>query len=138
MAPVLRPKHTLKGRSVVPLVKRLRQGGPVPALARLARDVDTEDMERADLLGAITKLMGEKQPSELWRMAGHSDDPTDDELRVILHYTITLAHELGQPLEAPTVQVTGFEIYISNNDTILIKVMIDEYKIDNSERRKGQ
>ena len=110
MAPVLRAKHTLKGRSVVPLVKRLRNGGDIPALARLARDVDPEKMSRRDLLAAITKLTGERQPADLWQMAGKGEEPTDDDLRVVLHHSITLANELGQPLEGPLPDVSGFKV----------------------------
>ena len=106
MAPVLRAKHTLKGRSVVPLVKRLRNGGDIPSLARLARDVDPEKMSRRDLLAAITKLTGERQPADLWQMAGKGEEPTDDDLRVVLHHSITLANELGQPLEGPQPDVS--------------------------------
>ena len=99
MAPVLRPKHTLKGHSVVPLVKRIRNGGDIPTLARLARHVDPEEMSRRDLLAAITRLTGERQPTDLWQMAGKGEEPTDDDLRVVLHHSITLANESGQPLE---------------------------------------
>ena len=100
MAPVLRPKHPLKGRSVVPLVKRLRNGGDITALARLGRYVDPE-MSQQDLLAAITKLGGERQPADLWQMAGRGEEPTDDDLRIVLHHSITLAKEFGQPLDSP-------------------------------------
>ena len=127
MAPVLRPKHTLKGRSVVPLIKRLRNGGDIAALARLARDVDPEEMSRRDLMAAITRLTGERQPADLWQMAGKGDEPTDDDLRIVLHHTITLANELGQPLEVPQPDVSvSFTSHVSlsiHMDLLVIKYL---------------
>lgn len=97
MAAVLRKRHTLKGKSVVPLVKRLRHPDRVANLARLARDVPTEQMTRRDLVTAVTRVTGE-EPIDLWEMAGHETEPTDEELRIVLHHSITIANELGQPL----------------------------------------
>ena len=102
MAPVLRPKHTLRGKSVTPLIKRLRDNERIASFARLARDVDMADMEREDLVTAIKKLTGEA-PADLFMMAGKMDSIDEDDLRILLHHTITVANELGQPLEAQKV-----------------------------------
>lgn len=83
---------------MTPLVKRLRNPDPgAPVLARLARDVVTENMSRNDLVTAIERITGE-DPADLWEMAGHEDEMMDDDARLVLHHAITLANDLGQPL----------------------------------------
>ena len=98
MAPVLRKNHSLQRRSKTPLVKRLRTPDRVQVLARLARDVITDTMNEDDLVTAITNLTGE-DPQDLWDMAGHQTVPTEADLSVVLHHAITLANEVGQPLQ---------------------------------------
>ena len=98
MAPVLWTKHTLRGKSIVPLVKRLRTAERIGVRARLARDEDPDQMLKDDLVVAITGLTGE-QPNEVWQMASRGEDPDEEDLRYILHHAITLANELGQTLE---------------------------------------
>ena len=101
MAPVLRRHHTLQRASKTPLIKRIRRPDRIPVLARLARDVDLDTLREEDLVAAIDNLTGESA-QDLWEMAGHQTIPTKEELKVVLHHAITLANELGQPIqEAP-------------------------------------
>ena len=98
MAPVLRRNHSLQRVSKTPLVKKIRRPDRVPVLARLSRDVALETLAEDDLSRAIENLTGESA-QDLWEMAGHQTIPTAHDLRVVLHYAITLANETGQPLQ---------------------------------------
>ena len=108
MAPVLRPKHSLKNRSMTPLIKRLRAGDRIASYAKLARDLEMEQMSRDSLVSAVSRITDGEDATDLWLMAG-KDEPDDEDMRFLLHHAICLANEIGQPVEAPMVQV-GDEI----------------------------
>lgn len=98
MATVLRRRHSLRGKSVVPLVKRLRGAQDIRGpMARLARDVRTEEMPRVDLLAAIKRITGE-EATDILQMAGVEGPPTDEHLQQCLHCSIVEANETGQQL----------------------------------------
>ena len=70
---MLRKKQSLRGKSMTPLVKRLRAGEVIPPLERLAREIRTEEMGENDLTQAILRVTGE-QPQDLLDMA-HIENP---------------------------------------------------------------
>lgn len=110
MAPVLRRHHSLQRASKTPLIKCIRRPDRVPVLARLARDVDLDTLQEDDLIAAIDNLTGEST-QDLWEMAGHQTIPTREELKVVLHHAITLANELGQPLQQ-VYRTYHFQIFV--------------------------
>lgn len=109
---MLRDKHSLRGRSITPLVKRLRDPERVRGnLARLKRTHPTENMDLENLGRAVKNITGE-DAQDIWAMAGHDQDPTEDDMRLVLHYTITTANELGQVLKEDQVLLI-FKIWVT-------------------------
>ena len=71
MATVLKRRHGLRSAKKVPLVKRLRRevAQVAGALARLSRDVRTEEMTDENLKKAIKQITGE-EAADLMELAG--------------------------------------------------------------------
>ena len=86
---------------MVPLVRRIRElGQPQGTWARLARDQRLEDLSQEDIKAAVRRVVGETA-EDLLQMAGANLPPTMEELRTVLHHSIVLANEVGQPLARP-------------------------------------
>ncbi|XP_033745161.1 uncharacterized protein LOC117330783 isoform X3 [Pecten maximus] len=100
----LKKRHTLKGRNVLPAVRRLQEGAPVKALARMMAGRKTDDLSIRDVEKYVNELTDESL-SDLLELAGKNKEDIS-EARLLLHYLIVLANEKGQPqgqdlLEAP-------------------------------------
>ncbi|XP_033744137.1 uncharacterized protein LOC117330027 [Pecten maximus] len=100
----LKKRHTLKGRNVLPAIRRLQEGAPVKALARMMAGRKTEDLSMRDVEKYVNELTDESL-SDLLELAGKNKEDIS-EARLLLHYLIVLANEKGQPqgqdlLEAP-------------------------------------
>ena len=98
-ATVLKRKHSLKGKNIFPLLKRLRDNkGDVPSsFARLAQQQRTEEMSKEECMKSFKEITGEK-PEEFMDMAGV--ECTERNARLLLHFTIIFANESGQPGQA--------------------------------------
>ena len=70
MATVLKRKHNLTGASLLPLIRRFRGvlDNPIPVLARLDKDPDTNSMSKQDLNTAVRKLTGRESAEEIAMM----------------------------------------------------------------------
>jgi hypothetical protein len=94
---VLKSRHTLKGRNLVPIVTRTRadegdlQSGD---LARLKKDHPLSTYSLTELITEFEKLTGEK-PTDVLMLAGL--DECVDHMRTVLHYSILHANAVGAP-----------------------------------------
>ncbi len=94
-AVVLRARHNLVGRSILPLVTRLaRMEGPPPEWARLTREVELTDYTEADLRREFQGLTGHPLDETL---AAAQKGTELENLRVAVHCTIGLANKIGLP-----------------------------------------
>ena len=139
MATVLRKGHTLKGKSLLPLIRRIKDEAPDAgrALARTSRDIRTEDLTEEQLREAILGLTGlaGDQVAELLDLAGRPHDV--EHLRRVLHYAVVIANEQGQKRPAgPTTQ----EPDQSDLDALQQKVqkLEDERMVEREETAKAQ
>ena len=81
----------MKGRSIVPVVKKMWEGPVRGPLAWLSRDWPTEDLAQWGAAEAILLLTGEAS-GDLQLMAS-LQDPTVDDQRRLLHHIIITANE---------------------------------------------
>ncbi|XP_033730384.1 uncharacterized protein LOC117319740 [Pecten maximus] len=121
----LKKRHTLKGRNVLPAIRRLQEGAPVKALARMMAGRKTEDLSMRDVEKYVNELTDESLSDQL-ELAGKNKEDIS-EARLLLHYLIVLANEKGQPqgqdlLEAPGTSteaqgdITQENALVRNND----------------------
>ena len=99
MAAVLKRKHSLKGASLLPLVKRIRANTqPITVWARLSKDVDTTNMSKEDFNLAVKWLTGRENDEEVAQMVQDGESNVDM-MRKVLHFAILQANERGQQLQ---------------------------------------
>ena len=104
MAPVLRPKHSLKNHSMTLMIMCLRERYRVANYSWLARDLDMEQVSLDSPVSAESRITDGEDATDLWLMAG-KDEPDDDDMQFLLHHAICQANEISQPVETPMVQV---------------------------------
>ncbi len=93
--PVLRPKHNLLGRSILPLIVKLRgEEGEPQEWARLIKDVALADYGEADFKREFQGLTGHPLDDTL---AAAGKPQTVEQYRLAVHHAILLANEVGQP-----------------------------------------
>ncbi|KAK3103081.1 hypothetical protein FSP39_016318 [Pinctada imbricata] len=93
----LKRRHSLKGKNILPLVRKMKavgRGDRMPALARLKSNTPLDEMSRDDVISAFRELTGENE-KEILEMA--QKECTDGNLRLLLHFGIILANEIGEP-----------------------------------------
>ncbi len=92
---VLKPRHNLLGRSVLPLVTRLaRADAAPPEWARLTRDTALLDYSQDDIRREFLGMTG--QPLDETLEAAQKE-PTLENSHMAIHCAIVLANEIGQP-----------------------------------------
>lgn len=95
---VLKRKHSLKGKQLLPVIRKLRDIQDAHGIKQLARTSSarrTENMSNEDVLKAVEDLTGENG-IELLELAGK--DPNDEDFaKLLLHVCILHANEKGQP-----------------------------------------
>ncbi|XP_056015651.1 uncharacterized protein LOC125660664 [Ostrea edulis] len=93
----LKKRHSLKGLSVLPVLRKVKDGllENVKELARVAVGRRTETMQLKDISKAVVDLTGEPM-DELLELAG-KDIQDLDAAKLLLHYCILAANEKGQP-----------------------------------------
>ena len=110
---VLKKKHSLVGKSAgVTLMKRFKEFA-VPrgefTYAKVASNKKTEDMALADLKQTFTTLTGESADDLLELLGQQVNEAT---LRRLLHVTIILCNEMGQP--------DGQDLRVSLHDLLMV------------------
>ena len=93
----LKRRHSLKGKNILQLVRKMKavgRGDRIPALARLKSNAPLDEMARDDVISSFRELTGENE-KEILEMAGK--ECTDNNLRLLLHFSIILANEIGEP-----------------------------------------
>lgn len=100
---VLKKKHSLRDKNLLPLVKKLRSGKPdsPSQLARMTKDSITENLDFEEVNNHVESLTGESV-GEILMMAGR-DDHSADEARWALHCVILYCNEFGQPNGQPLI-----------------------------------
>ncbi|XP_061181440.1 uncharacterized protein LOC133189995 [Saccostrea echinata] len=91
---VLKRRHSLKGKNIIPIVRKMKTTGRVTSFARMKSNICMEDMPRGELISAFRELTGEDE-KEILEMA--QKEATEANLRHLLHYAIIQANEVGQP-----------------------------------------
>lgn len=89
---VLKRRHSLRGKSLVPLFARIQNAGEPKEFARFNKDEPLEDLSPAALADRFADLTGEDMVDVLG--AAGKDDSSR---RLLLHSAIILANEIGQP-----------------------------------------
>nr|XP_034312025.1 uncharacterized protein LOC117684362 isoform X3 [Crassostrea gigas] len=95
---VLKRKHSLKGKQLLPVIRKLRDIQDAHGIKQLARTSSarrTENMSNEDVLKAVEDLTGENG-IELLELAG-KDSNDEDFAKLLLHVCILHANEKGQP-----------------------------------------
>lgn len=93
---VLRKRHTLTGKDIFPLIKRVRGAeSPAGPLARLKMNAPTETMTISEMKTAFRELSGESL-EECLQMVGDTAN-IEEGMKKLLHYAIIYANEVGQP-----------------------------------------
>ncbi|XP_021369934.1 uncharacterized protein LOC110460997 [Mizuhopecten yessoensis] len=95
---VLKAKHTLHGRKLLPVMLSLRdidiEVMDITALARLKKDHGLEKYSAEQLAEEFRNLTGE-EAGDILGMAGEKD--TKEALRALVHVSILYANEVGAP-----------------------------------------
>ena len=93
---VLKPRHSLAGKSLVPVILRLKswEGEDVMELARLKRGYPLEDYSLVELRMEFERLTGESV-KDVFGLAGKDDNL--DTVRVLMHFSIEHANNVGAP-----------------------------------------
>jgi hypothetical protein len=108
---ILKPKHSLIGKNLLPIVLRLKAQGEEPALlARLKREHPLENYTLEELLTEFGRLCGEKADDTM-SVAG-CDIHHIEHVRLAVHYAILHANVAGAPrgqLFSPTQPGTGVQ-----------------------------
>lgn len=112
---VLRKRHTLTGKDIFPLIKRVRGAeGPAGPLARLKMNAPTETMTISEMKTAFRELSGESL-EECLQMVGDTAN-VEEGMKKLLHYAIIYANEVGQPdgqdISQDEQQVKNMTVYI--------------------------
>ncbi|XP_062580551.1 uncharacterized protein LOC134242478 [Saccostrea cucullata] len=97
MAVVLKPRHSLIGKSLVPVVLKLKASDGNSedlTLARLKRGYPLEDYSLAELRTEFEKLTGESV-KDILMLAGKEDNI--ETVRILMSYTIEHANTVGAP-----------------------------------------
>ena len=96
---VLKRKHSLKGKNIFPLLKKVKESDNVAgSLARLATQTKTDDLDEDELRRSFKEITGEKA-DEFLQMAGKTVDLRN--LKMLLHHTIIEANKSGQSGQTP-------------------------------------
>ena len=100
MAPptvILKRRHSLLGKNMLPLVRKLRDFNgdrPIATFARLRSTLATESIPGSELAKHFRDLTGENE-KEILEMAGR--EVTDENLMILLHLSIIYANDIGAP-----------------------------------------
>lgn len=100
----LKRKHSLKGKSILTVIKRTRQNELTGSAARMATQVRTEDLDNEELISQFRQITGESA-NDCLEMAGKAINKRN--LVCLLHNTIIYANEVGQPGEQLTETMVG-------------------------------
>ncbi|XP_062591420.1 uncharacterized protein LOC134252893 [Saccostrea cucullata] len=92
----LKRKHSLKGKSILPVIKRNRLNEVSGSAARMATQVRSEDLDTDELITQFRQITGESA-ADCLEMAGKV--VTKINLIYLLHNAIVYANEVGQPGE---------------------------------------
>lgn len=93
---VLKRRHSLRDKNILPVIKRIRSGQPsgLKELARVNKDKKTETFTLDVVNEHVLEITGE-QVGELLMLAGREE--TVEEARWALHCVVLYANEFGQP-----------------------------------------
>lgn len=89
----LKRKHSLKGKSILTVIKRTRQNELTGSAARMATQVRTEDLDNEELISQFRQITGESA-ADCLEMAGKAINKRN--LVCLLHNAIIYANEVGQ------------------------------------------
>ena len=94
---VLKRRHTMIGKNLLKKKKKVKSHNPREkiVLARVKSNIPLEDMSAEDLCAKFRELTKENE-KDILEMAGVKD-PSINNLRLLMHYTILGANEMGQP-----------------------------------------
>ena len=107
MSAVLKLRHSLHGKNLIPLITEVRGAAVPPHWNRLKREHPLEKYSKEELSAEFKKLTGENA-SEILVMAG-KDDEVEEHL-ILMHCSIALANAVGAPKASPLQ-----EIYVVDN-----------------------
>ena len=98
----LKMKHSLKGKSLVPLFKALRSSQEAQDVwAKLKATHELEAYKPEELKVEIEKLTG-TSADDILQILGLED--VKEQLMLVLHHSILIANEFGQPAGSQTLQ----------------------------------
>ena len=93
----LKRKHSLKGKDLLPFVKRIKDNFAISGqAARMASQLRTEDLDLEELKSHFKDLTG-KKAEEILQLTGK--ELSRRNFVVLLHHGIIYANEKGQPGE---------------------------------------
>lgn len=102
----LKRRHSLVGKNMMPILKKLKsfRGDKVTSCARIKSATPTEELAQNELCKQFRDLTGEDE-KEMLEMAGR--EINDNNLRLLLHFSIIYANENGHP-EGQDMQTVSF------------------------------
>ncbi|CAG2202826.1 unnamed protein product [Mytilus edulis] len=95
MAQVLKPNCSLAGKSLIPIILRVKNADAeaVLELSRLKKDEPLESLTKVELIAQFEKLTGESVKDVLIVLCGKDDNI--ENLRLLVHESILLANSVG-------------------------------------------
>ncbi|CAG2246538.1 unnamed protein product [Mytilus edulis] len=95
MAQVLKPNCSLGGKSLIPIILRVKNADAeaVLELSRLKKDEPLESLTKVELIAQFEKLTGESVKDVLIVLCGKDDNI--ENLRLLVHESILLANSVG-------------------------------------------
>jgi hypothetical protein len=122
---ILKPKHSLIGKNLIPIVLRLKaQGEEPPLLARLKREHPLENYSIEELLTEFGRLCGERADDTM-SVAGRDVKDIAD-VRLTVHFAILHANVAGPPKGQLFSSTTG--VYLGVNVFKLHTLGVDVVK----------
>ncbi|VDI23460.1 Hypothetical predicted protein [Mytilus galloprovincialis] len=95
MAQVLKPNCSLAGKSLIPIILRVKNADAeaVLELSRLKKDEPLESLTKVELIAQFEKLTGESVKDVLIVLCGKDDNI--ENMRLLVHESILLANSVG-------------------------------------------
>lgn len=100
---VLRKRHSLVGKDLIPLAKKFKNVADAPSqYARLKMNLTLESMEESELQRKYREITGGSE-KDMFELADRSYD--EENFRRLLHLTICYANEVGHPVGQELVSI---------------------------------
>ncbi|KAK3107249.1 hypothetical protein FSP39_010260 [Pinctada imbricata] len=134
MVVVLKKRHFLHGKNLLPLIMRFKEADiediEVDSLARLKEEHRLERYTMEELEGEFYSLCGEKV-EDFYQLAGKSR--SKESSMVLLNMAIHLANEIGAPRDAPLQPLTPNSATTSNRKSATVSAAAGEVQTAVSE-----